>query len=73
MDTIKRYALSSLSTFVAVGLMTVGQEISAGTPIMWTTAFWLALLMVAARAGVKAVIEGLAQQNADLPKTTATD
>lgn len=65
--TLKRYVLSSLSTFITVELATVSLQLSAGG-IEWTWAFWFSVGMVAFRAGVKAVIEALANQHADWPE-----
>jgi hypothetical protein len=56
--TLKRYVLSSLTTFITVGIMTLALMLEAG-PIEWTAAFWFAALMTAARAGVKAAVEAV--------------
>lgn len=71
MDTLKRYALSSVTSFITGAVISLGVQFSAGLPIMWTSAFWIGVLIVAARAGVKAVVEAVAARHADLPKATA--
>lgn len=67
MDTLKRYALSSLTSFLTGAFISLGVQFSSGLPIVWTSAFWVGVLIVAARAGVKAVIEYAVGQHADLP------
>lgn len=64
--TIKRYILSSVSTFSAMFFMSLGLQITNGGGIQLTGAFILSVLTVAIRAGVKAVVEGFAGQHADV-------
>ena len=65
MTTYKRYILSSLTTFLTVFISTVAIQISSGTVMLSSGAFWLAVVAVGLRAGVKAIIESLVGQNAD--------
>ena len=53
-DSMKVALISAGNTFLATFLTVVGATISSG--IEWTSAFWLAVLMAAVRAAVKAVI-----------------
>jgi hypothetical protein len=62
--TIKRYILSSITTFVTVFAATVTMHLGSGS-ILWTTTFWLSLCLVAMRAAVKAVVESFAGTHAD--------
>jgi len=63
--TLRRYLLSSLTTFTSVALMTLFIMLETG-PVEWTATFWFAVTMTAARAGVKAVIEALVKPTEDL-------
>ena len=63
---LKRYLLSSLTTFLTVGVSTLAVQLSTNA-IQWTLAFWLTIGAVVIRAAFKAVVEGLAKQNADVP------
>jgi hypothetical protein len=62
--TIQRYMLSSLTTFLTAFLSALALQLSNGD-IVLTGAFLFSILSVAARIGVKAVVEGFAKQNAD--------
>ena len=64
MTTLKRYLLSSLTTFITVGVATLALQLQAGA-IQWTWAFWFTIGMVVLRAAGKAVIETLAGVHAD--------
>lgn len=64
--TIKRYLLSSVTTALTVGSLTLSSMLVAG-PVEWTQAFWFTVLMTVGRAVWKAVVEGVAAQNADHP------
>ena len=64
-STFQRYLLSSLTTFITVGVSTLAIELSAGT-LIWTSTFWLSVAAVVVRAAFKAVVEGLAGKTADV-------
>lgn len=66
--TLQRYLLSSLTTALTVGLGSIAVQLSVG-PIMWTATFWLTVVSIALRAAFKAIVEGYAGQNGDLPST----
>ena len=63
-NTLKRHLFSALTTFITVAAVSLSAQITNGTPIEWTITFWVGVLIVVARAGVKGVIEGLAGRNA---------
>ena len=65
MTNFQRYALSSLTTFAAAAVLALASQIVQGMTIEWTISFWFALISVAIRAGVKALLEGAVGQNAD--------
>ena len=56
-DTIKRYAISSGVTFATTFLTILATNIASITPETFTTAGIASILMVAARAGIKATVE----------------
>lgn len=64
-DTIKRYLISAVTTFLAVFLTTIGLQLQNGAPIALTSSFVISLLLVGVRAGTKAVVENLAGSTAD--------
>lgn len=64
--TLKRYLLSSLTTFLGSFCTVVGLQLSAGLPTQLTATFFYSILAVAIRAGIKAVVEGLASTHADV-------
>ena len=51
---IKEHLVSALQTFLSTFLLALGTGLT-GEPIQWTTGFWLALVVAAARAAVKEV------------------
>lgn len=57
--TVKRYIVSSITTFITVFITTAGLFVAAEGTVVWDVSFWSALLVAAARAGVKAVVEAL--------------
>lgn len=59
-----RYVLSSVNTFITVFVTTLGIQLSSGG-IAWTGVFWFSVLIVCARAAVKAVMESFAGTTAD--------
>jgi hypothetical protein len=63
--TLKRYLLSSLTTFLTVGISALAVELSTNS-VQWTWTFWLTIAMVVIRAGFKGIVEGLAGNNADI-------
>jgi len=62
--TLKRYALSSTTTFITAAVTTLATQLSVGN-IEWTGTFWFAVFAVVIRAGFKAAVEGWAGQHAD--------
>jgi len=52
---IKEHILSAVQTFAATFLLVVGTTLSSGT-VEWTSAFWSALALSAARAALKEVL-----------------
>ena len=64
--TIKRYILSSATTFLAVFFTTVGAQLTlSGGQMELNYAFFVSLFMIAVRAGVKGMMEALVGVNAD--------
>lgn len=63
-DTIKRYLISSTTTFLATFFGSLALQFQNGG-MYFTGAFVLSLLAIAARAGIKAVVEGLIGTHAD--------
>lgn len=57
--TVKRYLVSTLTTFLSVFLTTLGAQIAVAGTIEPTFAFAVSVLMVAARAGIKAAVEAV--------------
>lgn len=51
---LKEHLVSALQTFLATFLFAMGTELSQGV-ILWTGTFWMSIIMVAVRAGVKEV------------------
>lgn len=64
--TIKRYLISSVTTFVAAFCIAIAAQLKAGVPMEFTTSVLFAVISVAGRAGVKAVVEAFAGQTADV-------
>jgi hypothetical protein len=58
--TIKRYLISSLTTFLATFLIVGGVAIQNGAADTLTASALVAIIMTAFRAAVKAVVEGYA-------------
>lgn len=50
----KAFIASALHTFATAFVVTAGSTLSSG--VQWDKAFWLSLVAVALRAGVKAVL-----------------
>lgn len=69
--TIKRYLISSTITFLTAFFGTLAIQLNAGFPPVVNVAFVVAILSSAARAGVKALVEWVATQNADDPAITS--
>ncbi len=63
--TIKRYLLSSLTTFLTAFFGSLAIQIGNGTGLQFTGAFVLSLLAIAVRVAVKAVVETAVGQHAD--------
>jgi len=55
--TLKRYLVSSVTTFVTMFLIALGAFISAEGVVEWTASFWFAAGTSAMRIAVKAVVE----------------
>lgn len=64
MTSTQRYLLSSLTTFVSVFLITLGLQFEVGNVVL-DKAFFFTAVMVAGRAGAKAVIETVVGAHAD--------
>ena len=58
-DTTKRYLVSSLTTFLATFLTTIGAQISMAGQVEFTFAFWAGVAIVAVRVATKAVVEAI--------------
>ena len=58
-DTMKRYLVSSLTTFLAVFLTTVGAQISTIGQVEFTYAFFISIVLIGIRAATKAVVESI--------------
>ncbi len=65
--TLKRYLLSSVSTFLTVFLGSLSLSIGNWSGTVITSALVWSLVLSAARAAIKAVVESFAGQHADLP------
>lgn len=57
--TLKRYAVSSLITFVAAFCGAIALQLTAGAPVELTATFLFGILGVAGRAAIKALIESI--------------
>lgn len=58
-DTLRRYLVSSLTTFLAVLLTTLGAQITLAGTVEFNFAFWAGVLTIAVRAATKAVVEAI--------------
>lgn len=58
-DTLKRYLVSSLTTFLTSFFGILALQISAAGTIEFTYAFWFGIATIAARAAIKAVVEAI--------------
>jgi len=58
-ETTKRYIISSVTTFLAVFLTTLGAQLQVSGGIEFTQAFFFGAVIIASRAGVKSVVENL--------------
>lgn len=58
-DTLKRYLVSSLTTFLTSFLGILALQISAAGTVEFTYAFWFGIIGVAARAAIKAAVEAV--------------
>ena len=58
-DTMKRYLVSSLTTFLAVFLTTVGAQIGTIGQVEFTYAFFISIVLIGIRAATKAVVESI--------------
>ena len=56
-SVIKKYVVSSLVTFVTTFIFVVAVQIDESNTIVWEGTFWLSIIGVGLRAGVKAVAE----------------
>lgn len=52
---LKGHLISALQTFIATFIIVFGTTLSQGE-VVWSSAFWASLALVAVRAGVKEVI-----------------
>lgn len=68
--TIKRYALSSATTFLTTFLTVLALNVQNINGTTFTYATVASLFLIAARAGVKAVLEAVVGGHADLPSIT---
>lgn len=57
--TLKRYLVSSLTTFLSVFFLSIGSGLHAGGMDIFTTGAIVSLISLALRAGVKAAIEAI--------------
>lgn len=64
-ETMKRYLVSSATTFVTTFAGSISLQLSVGTPTELNQAFVLSILAVAGRAAVKAVLESLFRSSGD--------
>lgn len=64
--TLQRYLVSSLTTFLTFFVIALGAELQATGTIEFTSSFLFGVLGIAARAGIKAVVEAM-------PGITAAD
>lgn len=64
-DTLKRYLLSSSTTFLTAFFGSLALQLGNGSPMQFTGAFFLSLVAIAVRAGIKVLVESFAGQHAD--------
>lgn len=64
-ETLRRYLLSSSTTFLTAFFGSLAFQIGNGMSIQFTGAFVLSLLSVAVRAGIKVLVESGVGQHAD--------
>ena len=55
MTILQEHLVSALQTFLASFLTALGAQITLAGHLEWTYAFWIALILAAARAAVKEV------------------
>lgn len=65
-STLERYLISSLTTFITAFSGVLVLQLSSGNGVGFTSAFFLSILTIAARAGIKAVVESFSG-HADQP------
>lgn len=58
-STLRRYLVSSLTTFLTSFLGILALQISAAGTVEFTYAFWFGVITIAARAAIKAVVEAV--------------
>lgn len=63
--TIKRYLISSITTFATAFFLFIGTNLTQLDLAHLTGASFAGFLMIATRAGFKAIVEGLAGEHAD--------
>lgn len=63
--TVKRYLVSSVTTFVTMFLIALGAFVADAGAVEWTSAFWFAGITTGIRAAFKAVVESLANQHGE--------
>ena len=64
-DTMKRYIVSSVTTFLTAFFGVLAIQLGSGVPLELTWTFVFGVASVAARAGVKAVVESIASKPGD--------
>ena len=64
-DTLKRYIISSVTTFLTIFLGSLSIQLASGASMELTSSFVLGLVSIAGRAAVKGVVESWAGSNGD--------
>lgn len=63
--TVKRYLVSSVTTFVTMFIISIAAFVADAGSVEWTSAFWFAGITTGIRAAFKAVVESLASQTGE--------
>lgn len=58
-EALRRYLVSSLTTFLATFFTVIGAQLMATNSIEFTWPFIVSIVLIAARAAVKAVVEAI--------------
>ena len=54
-DTIKRHLISMAKVFLSTFVTLLTAQLASGTPLSWTTNFWLPIIAAALNSAIKAI------------------